>query len=88
MKDKEYMARRTTFPPPPQSTLREPRIPTGIAHTIITKELVRKALMVQSNQKAPGPDKINFGILRLIWSWEAERMTQIDQQVVRLRYHP
>lgn len=80
MKDKEHMVQRTTFPPPPRSTLKEPKISAGIAHTIITKELVRKTLLAQSTQKIPGPDKINFGILRLIWSWEAERMTQMVQQ--------
>ena len=72
MKDKEAMVRKTAFPPPPKSTLREPRIPVGTAHLIITKEQVYSALIAQSTQKAPGPDKINFGILRMIWNWEAE----------------
>lgn len=82
MKDKKVMVQRTAFPPPPQSTLREPRISAGTAHTIITKELVQKALIAQSTQKATGPDKIKFGILRLIWNWEAERMTQMVQQAI------
>lgn len=82
------MVRKTAFLPPPRSILREPRVPAGIAHTVITKELVWKAFMVQSTQKALGPDKIKFGILRLIWSWEAEHMTQMVQQAVRLGYHP
>lgn len=87
MKDKEVMVRRTAFPSPPQSTLREPRIPAGTAHTIITKKLVQKALIAQSTQKRPGPDKMNFRILRLIWNWEAKHMTQMVQQAIRLGYH-
>ena len=82
MKDKKVMVQRTAFPPPPKSLLREPRISNGIAHTTITKELVYNALIAQSTQKAPGPDKINFGILRIIWDWEAEQMTQMVQQVI------
>ena len=45
MKDNEHMMQRTDFLPLSQSTLREPRIPAGMVYTIITKELVRKALM-------------------------------------------
>ena len=67
MKDKEVMVQRTAFPPPPKSPLREPRISKGTAHTTITKELVYNAPIAQSTQKAPGPNKINFEILCMIW---------------------
>ena len=66
MKDKKTLVRKTAFPPSPKSSLREPRIPAGTAHLNITKEQVYSALMAQSTKKAPGPDKINFGILRII----------------------
>ena len=88
MKDKETLVRKTAFPPPPKSSLREPRIPAGTAHLSITKEQVYYALMAQSTKKAPGPDKINFGILRMIWKWEDERMTEMVKQAIRLGYHP
>ena len=71
------MVRKIAFPPPPKSTLREPRIPVGTAHLTITKEQVYNVLIAQSTQKAPGPNKINFGILRMIWNWEAKQMTQM-----------
>ncbi len=30
----------------------------------------------------------NFRILRLLWSWGAERITSLVQQAIRLQYHP
>ena len=46
IKDKEVMVQKTAFTPLPQSILRELRIPIGIAHIIIIKKLVQKALIV------------------------------------------
>ena len=66
MKDKEAMVQKTVFLPPPKSILRKPRIPIGIAHLTITKKQVYNTLIAQSTQKAPGPNKINFGILCMI----------------------
>lgn len=77
MKDKETLVRKTAFPPPPKSSRREPRIPASTAHLSITRNHVYNTLMAQSTKKAPGPDKINFGILRMIWDWEGERMTEM-----------
>lgn len=67
MKDKKTLIRKTAFPPPPKSSTREPRIPAGTAHLSITKDQVYNALIAQFTKKAPGPDKINFGILHIIW---------------------
>ena len=50
--------------------------------------MVSHALMSQSATKAPGPDKINFQILRMIWSWDKKRMTNLVQHAIRLGYHP
>lgn len=62
------LIRKTVFPPPPKSSLREPRILAGMTHLSITRDHVYNALMAQSTQKALGLDKINFGILRMIWN--------------------
>lgn len=75
MKDKEVMVWRIAFPPPPKSLLRELRIPKKIAYTTITKKLVYNAFIAQFAQKVSGLNKINFGILYMIWDWEAEQMT-------------
>lgn len=39
-------------------------------------------------KKAPGPDKINFQILRMIWEWDKMQITSMVQQVIRLGYYP
>ncbi len=82
IKDKETLVRKTAFPPPPKSSLKEPRIPAGTVHLSINRDHVYNALMAQSTKKAPGPDKINFGIL------EGERMTEMIKQAIQLGYYP
>ena len=57
-------------------------------HTKITEETVAQALMTQSATKAPGPDKINFKILQMIWSWEKTQITSMVYHTIRLGYHP
>lgn len=41
------MVQRTAFFHLSQSTLREPKIPTGIAYTIISNKIVRKTFMAE-----------------------------------------
>ena len=77
IKDKKAMVRKTAFPLPLKSTLKEPRIPVGIGYLTITKDQIYNTLIAQSTQKALGLDKINFEILHMIWNWEAKQMTQI-----------
>lgn len=66
----------------------EPIIYPRIAHTRVTIESVRSALMTQAIFKAAGPNKINFQILRMTWEWDKEQMTRMVQQAIRLGYHP
>ncbi len=68
MKDKEALVRKSIFPPPPRSDLRQLRIPIGVAHQKITQNQVYCTLVAQSIKKTPGPNKINFGILYIVWS--------------------
>ncbi len=63
-------------------------IPFGSAHTRITKDVLPQALMTQVVAKAPGPDKINFKILQMIWSWNKARITTMVYHTIRLGYHP
>ncbi len=56
--------------------------------TRITEEVVAQALMTQAATKAPGPDKINFKILQMIWSWDKARITSMVYHAIRLGYHP
>ena len=65
MKVKEDLVHKSTFPKP-ISLNQEPIITSGIAHKSVTEVEVAYALMSQSATKAPGPDEINFQILRMI----------------------
>ena len=70
MEGKEAMIRAKAFPSPPQSVGPEVRPEPGNTHLRITSEEVREALFNQSIRKAPGPTKLNFRAMRLLWSWE------------------
>lgn len=86
--EKEEMIRREMYPDPPDKFFPEIAQKEGTAHEKVTKELVQKALVHQSTKKAPGPDKINFRALRLLWKWDSERIFQPIRQCVRLGHHP
>jgi hypothetical protein len=45
-------------------------------------------LFSQSTKKAPGPNRLNFKAIRLLWSWDKERVIALVQQCFRLGYHP
>ena len=88
MKAKEALVRRSAFPKPPPNLFERPVTPRGVAHTKITEETVAQALKTQAATKAPGPDKINFPILQMIWSWEKAQITSMVYHAIRLGYHP
>jgi hypothetical protein len=50
--------------------------PAGEAHERITEQLVERALFLQSVKKAPDPDKLCFGAIRLHWRWSKTRIIQ------------
>lgn len=88
MKAKEALVRKSAFPRPPIDFRPEPRIEPGIAHITVTEDTVSQALFGQLATKAPGPNKINFQILRMIWSWDKLEITRLVQHAIRLGYHP
>ena len=77
MKAKEALVRKSAFPKPPPNFFETPTIPLKLAHTKITEEIVGQALLTQAATKAPGPDKINFQVLQMIWSWKKAQITSI-----------
>lgn len=85
---KEALVRAHAFPKPPSYPGRELRPSQGVAHTRITEELVHAALFCQSPMKAPGPDKLDFKAIRLLWSWDQKRTIAIVKTAIRLQYHP
>lgn len=88
IKEKEKLVCKTAFPSPPKSDQFEPVVIPGVSHQTVTKNLIYKALMTQSTSKAPGPDKMNFHILRMVWDWDIERIIAMIQQAIRLGYQP
>ena len=88
MKAKEALVRKSAFPKPPANFVEPPVISSGVAHTKINEEVIAQALMTQAATKAPGPDKINFQILQMIWGWDKARITSMVYHAIRLGYHP
>jgi len=62
--------------------------PVGQAHERITKQLVDRALFTRSLKKAPSPEKLSFGAIRLLWRTNKMRMIGLTKEVVRTERHP
>ena len=86
MKAKEALVRKSAFPKPSAICEVPPNI--GTAHVKVTEEIVARALMTQVAAKAPGPDKINFRILQMLWNWDKVRITDMFYHAIRLGYYP
>ena len=81
------MVRRQSFPPKENDQYIE-LPPAAQAHQSVTEQAVERALFLQSVGKAPGPDKLSFGAVRLLWRWEKERIVKPAKAVVRTCRHP
>ncbi len=88
MRAKKALVWRSAFSKPPTNLFEPPVISFGSAHTKINEEVVGQALMTQAATKAPGPDKINFQILQMIWGWDKARITSMVYHTIRLGYYP
>jgi hypothetical protein len=85
--EKEEMLRHESFPPNDGDQYYElPR--AGSAHTRVTEQAVERALYSQSVKKAPGPDKLPFGSIRLLWKWDNERIVRLTRAAFRTGRHP
>jgi hypothetical protein len=60
----------------------------GGMRRMITDEDVRGAVFDQSVKKAPGPDRLGFKAIRLLWEWDAQRIIAIVKTSFRLGIHP
>ena len=83
IKEKEAIFRKMAFLEPIASSV---NIATAINTSInaidsfITEGDIERALFEQSIKKAPGPDKLNFKALRLLWSWDKARIQALILQ--------
>jgi hypothetical protein len=85
--EKEEMLRHESFPPNDGDQYYE-LPPAGSAHTRVTEQSVERALYSQSVKKAPGPDKLSFGAIRLLWNWDKERIVRLTRAAIRTGRHP
>lgn len=81
MKVKEALVRKSAFPKSPANIGEPPIICPRTAHVQVTQEVVSQAFMAQAATKAPGPDKINFRILRMVWDWDKVQITNMVYHV-------
>lgn len=88
MQDKEALVRAQAFSKRPVSHVNEFQPGEGSAYLSVCPEMVARALLGQSVKKAPKPSVQIFQALRLIWTWNALRITSLVRQAIRLQYHP
>ena len=62
--------------------------PAGSAHSRVTEQAVERAFFSQSVKKAPGPDKLSFGTIRLLWKWDKERIVRLMRVAFHTGRHP
>jgi len=85
--EKEKMVRGESFPMNDGDQYYE-LPPAGQAPERIIKQLVEPALFSQSVKKAPGPNKLSFGAIRLLWRWSKTRIVELTKAAVRTGRHP
>lgn len=82
------MIRRAAFPPPPADPMGPILHREGTTYQIVDEARVRKTSFDQSERKAPGPERLIFSALRLLWEWVASSAMTLICQCIRLRHHP
>ena len=73
MKAKKALIRKSAFLSLSGSLLSEQVVTLEVAHQMVTEDMIHKALMTHPILKAPGPNKFNFRILRIVWRWDSKR---------------
>ena len=88
--EKEAMIVRTAFPaaPPMDPDFIPPKADSGKADLLVNRMLVERLLKKCSNQSAPGPDKLSYTIIKMLFQWNAERVCNLIAACIRQGYHP
>jgi len=85
--EKEEMLRGESFPPNDDDQYYK-LPPAGSAHTCVTEQAVERAICSESVKKAPGPDKLSFAAIRLLWKWDKERIVRLTKAAIHMGRHP
>jgi len=72
--------------PPPDNGITAPQ--GGSAYMAIDQTLVGRILAGCSNQSAPGEDRMRAEIVKLLWSWDLERIANVTRLCVQVGTHP
>lgn len=67
LEDNAEMVGRVAFSRPPVDWVGLPPQQKSTAHQSVDESRVRRTLFDQSQKKAPGPDRLNFSMLQLLW---------------------
>jgi hypothetical protein len=86
--DKAELIKEEAFPKPLKGVERKAQEEGGGMWKMITDEDIRLALFDQSVKKAPGPDRLGFKAMRLLWEWDAPRIIAVVKTSFRLGIHP
>ena len=76
IEEKEAVFLKSAFPGPIEGLTENPPISIQpISDNIAIRDIdIEEALFNQSTKKAPGPDRLNFKALRLLWQWDKDRV--------------
>ena len=85
--EKEEMLRHGSFPLNDGDQYNE-LPPAGSSHIRVTEQAVERAWYSQSVKKAPGPDKLSFGAIRLLWIWDKEGIVRLTRAAIGPGRHP
>jgi len=82
--EKAELIKEEAFPKPLKGVEWRAKREGGEMHKEITEEDIRKAVYDQPTNKAPGPDRLGFKAIRLLWEWDANRIIAIVKTSFRL----
>ena len=85
--DKQEMLTLESFPLNDDDQYYE-LLPACSAHTKVAEKAVQRALHSQSVKKAPGPDKLSIGAVRLLWKWDKQRIVALAKATIDTGRHP
>jgi len=71
------LIKEEAFPKPLKGVERKAQGEGGEMWKKITEEDIREALFNQSVKKAPGPDRLGFKAIQLLWDWDSRRIINI-----------
>jgi len=86
--EKAELIKEEAFPKPLKGVERKAWKEGGGIWNMITEEDIREAVFGQSVKKAPGPNRLGFKAIRLLWQWDVPRIIGIVQTTFRLGIHP